>query len=127
MATRETPNSSPQLLARELRPRHQRFEFGPHDRGVNPAIERPLRKAAIGARNYVFTADGLGKTYDTLCNKLRMFHHIGGMADDAWNERLAGGQFHILPDLPFVLVSRIGALDHIGADVDAQDEIDNVA
>src|SRR3954471_22282489 len=68
--------SSPHLLAREPSPRYQRFEFCPHDRGVDAAIERPLRKAAVGTRDHVLATQQFGEAYDTLCDKFRMFHHI---------------------------------------------------
>ena len=55
-----------------------------------------------------------------------MLHHVGGVADDTGDQHLAGGQLDVAPHLPLVLVARIGALDHIGADANRQDEIDDV-
>ena len=68
----------------------------------------------------------LRQPHDALGDQLRMLDDIGGVADDAGNEHLARRQFRALPHAPFVLVARIGAFDDEGADLHAEDEIDDV-
>src|SRR3954468_9586715 len=93
---------------------------------MDTAIERALRKAAIGPCHDVLAPKHACKSLDALRYQLRMFHNIGGVADDARNQYASGWQLDVLPDLPFMLVPRIGRLDHIGARPHLQDEIDDV-
>src|SRR4051794_16581864 len=55
-----------------------------------------------------------------------MLNHVGRVADDTGNEYLAVRQLDALPDLPFMLVTGIRRLDHIGAGPHLEDEIDDV-
>ena len=55
-----------------------------------------------------------------------MLDHVGGVTDDTGNQDLPGAEFSILPDLPFMLVARVGTLDDISADFHLQDQVDNV-
>src|SRR6516164_9946145 len=97
--------SVPQFFAGEARALCQRFELCPHDRGVDPPVERSLREAAIRSGEHVLASEEPGVADDALGNELGMLHHVGGVADDARDEHLARRQLHILPYLPFVLVT----------------------
>ena len=87
---------------------------------------RRLREATIGAAHDVFTADQSREAHQPLGDQFWMLDNIGGVADHARNELMAGRQFCRLPYPPFVLVARIGHLDAVTARFDAQHEIDNV-
>src|SRR5713101_4474784 len=54
--------SIPQLLAREPRALDQRLELRPHDGRMHAAIERALRKAAVGADHHVLAPEQIGET-----------------------------------------------------------------
>src|SRR5262249_61683500 len=94
--------------------------------GAPPPVDRSLREAPTRPRQHVLASEEPRVADDALGDELGMFHHVGGVADDTRDEHLARGQLHILPHLPFVLVTRIGALDHVGADVHLEDEVDDV-
>src|SRR3954470_21960271 len=78
------------------------LELRPHDRWMHTPVDFFLREAAVGAGNQVLAADARGESRETLGDKLRMFHHVRAVADDARHENLAGRQLHLLPHLPFV-------------------------
>src|SRR5262245_46375020 len=99
---------TPQLLARKPRALGERFELRPHDRGMDPAMERALREAAVGAGDDVLTADELAEPHDPLGDERGMLDHISGVTDDARNEHLPLWQLDVLPHHPFMLVARIG-------------------
>src|SRR6202040_664925 len=117
---------TPQLRAGEARALHQGVELRPHNAGVDPAVKRPLGKAAIGSGKKIFASDQPRGTHDPLGDELRMFDYIGGMTDDAGNEQPVRRQFSRFPHPPFMFVTRIGALDDISADLHTQNEIDDV-
>src|SRR5215470_4797456 len=118
--------SAPQLLAGEARAFDQCLELGPHDGRMNAAMERALREAAVGPGDHVLAPQQTREPYDPLGDELRMLHHIGGVADDAWDEQPALGHLDVLPHYPFMLMARIRALDHVGADLHAQDQVYDV-
>ena len=89
-------------------------------------MERPLREAAVGSRHQVLTPDQLADAHQPLGDEFRMLHYVGGVADDAGHQRLAARQLDLLPDAPFVLVARVGALDEIGPGFDFQHEVDDI-
>ena len=68
---------------------HQRAELGPHDAGMDPAVKRPLREAAIGSGKKIFASDQPRDAHNPFGNELRMFDHIGSMTDDARNKQPA--------------------------------------
>src|SRR5579883_1582087 len=94
---------------------------------MDAAVKRTLGKTAIGSSNQVLASDESGQSRDTLGHQLRMLHDIGGVADHARDKHLAGGQLHLAPHLPFVLVARIGTLDHERTDTRLENEINDVA
>ena len=69
---------------------------------------------------HVLAADDLGEPHQPLRHQLGMLDDVGGVADDAGDELLAGRQLRGLPHRPFVLVARVGLLDAVGADVHLQ-------
>src|SRR6266849_7544868 len=97
----------PQLPARESSALDQRLQLGPHDRGMNAAIEGALRKAAVGARHHVLAPQEIGEAQDALGDKLGVLDHIGDVADHAGDQHLARRQFHVPPYLPFMLVAGV--------------------
>src|SRR4029450_3033685 len=56
---------------------------------------------------------------------LRTFTPVRAWADEPRHENLPGRQLPLLPDLPFVLMTRIGSLQQIRAGVHFQDQIDD--
>ena len=56
-----------------------------------------------------------------------MLDDVRRVADDARGERLAGRQVDVLPDAPLVLVARVGVLVEVGAGVDLEHELQDVA
>jgi len=54
-------------------------------------------KAAIGAGDYVFSADDLGIADKSFGNELRVLDDVAGMRDYARDQDLAGGQPNRLP------------------------------
>src|SRR5687767_12913920 len=93
---------------------------------MHPAVERALREAAVRTSNHVLAANELGQPDDPLRNEFRMLDHVGSVTDYAGNEQPALRQFHILPKLPLMLVTRIRAFEDIRSDLNAQDKIDNI-
>jgi hypothetical protein len=93
------------LLAR--RALRERLELRPHDRRVDAPVERPLREAAIRSGEHALAPDELAVADDGLGDELGMFHHIGGVTDDARDQRLACRQLHLLPHFPKALAERL--------------------
>ena len=89
---------------------------------MNPAAE-----TAVGRGDHPLAADQIGEPLDPLGHQLRVFDHIGGVADDSWQDQFAVRQLDVLPHLPFVLVADIAGLEGIGLHVDGQHHIDDVA
>src|SRR5262249_37479149 len=83
-------------------------------------------QAAIGAGNDVLTTNEAREAHDAVGDELGMLDDIGRVADDTRDENLARGQRRRLPELPLVLVARVGRLDRVGTRLDSQHEIKNV-
>ena len=83
-------------------------------------------ETAIGAGNDVVAPDQAGQPHDAFGNQFRMLDDVGGVADHAGNEHFALGQLGLFPHPPFVLVARIGAFDHQRADIEPQNNVDDV-
>ena len=62
----------PQFLAGEPRAFGQRLELRPHDLRMDAAVERALRKAAIGAGDHVLAADDLRQPNDAFGDQFGM-------------------------------------------------------
>ena len=122
-----TPGACRAITRRQAaRPSSEALQLRPHDGGMHPLRERALGEAAIGAAHHVLAADDFGQPHDPLGHQLRMLDDVGGVADDAGDQLLAGRQLDALPHRPFVLVARIGLLDAVGADLHLQQQIDDV-
>src|SRR6185503_8255469 len=126
MKCRFSGSLGPELPARKPGSFAQRFQLRPHHRRMHAAIERPLRKAAIGAGDHVLAADNTRQARNALGHQLRMLDDIGGMTDDTGNQHLARTELCIFPYLPFVFMTRVGALDDVGAHLHLQDQVDDL-
>src|SRR5260370_11538355 len=87
---------------------------------------RPLREAAVRARDHVLSPDQPRQTNDAFGDELRMLDDVGGVADHAGDQNRVLGQLELLPQPPFVLVPRIGELDGIAAGAHLQHQIGDV-
>src|ERR1700730_10533210 len=114
--------STPQLTAGQSCPLRQRFELGPSDLRMHSAAE-----AAIGGGDDPLPADEVGEAGNPLADELEMLDHIGGVADDTRQDQLVVGKLDVLPDLPLVLMADVARLERVGAGVDGQHDIDDVA
>src|SRR6185312_7205861 len=72
MKCRFSGSLGPELPARKPGSFAQRFQLRPHHRRMHAAIERPLRKAAIGAGDHVLAADNTRQARNALGHQLRM-------------------------------------------------------
>ena len=54
-----------------------------------------------------------------------MLDDVGGMADDPGDQHHILRQLHVRPHLPFMLMTRIGPLDHERADLQLEDQVDD--
>src|ERR1041385_2147543 len=86
-----------------------------------------LREPAVSAGNQVLAADVCGEPRETLGDELGMFHHVRAVADDTGHENFSGRQLYLLPDFPFVLMTRVRRLQQIRACVHLQDQIDDLS
>ena len=100
----------------------QRLELGPGDVAVDAAAE-----AAVGRGDDALAADQLGEAADALGHQLGMLDHVGGMAHHAGQDQPVVGQLGVLPHRPLVLVAHVAGLERIGAGVDRQHHVDDVA
>src|ERR1700680_1296752 len=117
----------PKFSARELRTFGQRFQFRPHDRGVNTAVELLLGKAAIRTSDNVFAARHAGESHDAFRDEFRMFNTVVAVADAPGNQHLAIRQLHIFPHPPFMLVTWTARFDQISSRADFQNEVDDLS
>src|ERR1043166_853550 len=84
---------------RQLEPGDLRIAARPPDKGA---------EAAVGAADHVLLADDVGEAFETLRHEARVLDMIGQGVDDAGNEADAVRNLDAFPNLPFVLVTRIG-------------------
>ena len=96
-----------ELFCRDPRPFCARREFGPG----NFRMANALAKAAVGSRDDIFLAHDARVANQPLGHQLRVLDQVGRVPDDTRDERLAVGQFDVLPDRPVVFVARVGCLD----------------
>src|SRR3982074_3254347 len=93
---------------------------------MDAAVERPLRKAAIGSGDHILAAQGLRVADDALGDEFGVLDDVGGVADDTRDQYFALGQFDVLPDFPLMFVARIGPFDQEGADIGLHQYVDDV-
>ena len=67
----------------------------------------PPTQAAVGARDDVVAADEFGERDDTIGNQLRVLDEVGGVADNARNQDLPGGEFYVAPDFELMFVADV--------------------
>ena len=72
-------------------------------------------EAAVGAGDYALAADHDGIAHDALRHELRMLDQVDAVRHTPGISIFSSGSLTVLPDLPFVLVARVGGLDQIGA------------
>src|SRR5262249_14648246 len=69
---------------------------------------QPTRaEAAVRPRNDIFAPDHRRVVADALCDQLWVLDRIGVVANDARDEDLARWQLDVLPEMPFVGVTRV--------------------
>ena len=61
-------------------------------------------QAAVGAGDDVVLADDFSERDDAIGYQFRVLDEIGGVADDAWNRDLPGGEFYVAPNFEFMFV-----------------------
>jgi hypothetical protein len=71
-------------------------------------------EAAIGRRDDTFPADNIGEPKQPLGDEFGMFHHVGGVTDNARQNELAVRQLDVLPDRPFVLMADVTGFKRVG-------------
>src|SRR5262245_55365908 len=72
---------------------------------------QPTRaEAAIRPRNDIFAPDHRRIVADALRHQLRVLDRIGVVADDDRDEDLSRWQLDLLPEMPFVCVTRVRRL-----------------
>src|SRR3981081_304326 len=127
MPTYMPPSPTPQLLAGDLRALDPRLELRPHDARVHLLRAGEGGEAAIGAGDDVLAPDHLGVAPDTLGHQFGVLDQHSRVADDAGDERLALWQPGGLPQLPLMLVARVGGLEGNRPATALKDDGDEIA
>ena len=124
MGAKALLGSSPQLSSCNARSLTQCRELGPDDARMNLARGRKAGKTAIGAGNHVLAPDDASKAADPLRNGLGMLDEVGGVGDDPRDQQLTVRQFDILPDAPFMFVTRVAGFKLIGTGLHSEHDVD---
>ena len=74
----------------------------------------------------ILAPDNVGEGFDALRDQLGMLDNVGGVADHARHDDLAGRQLDVLPDCPFVLVTDVAGLETVGLCAHLEHEIDDL-
>src|SRR3984893_419135 len=117
----------PELARSEAGAFREAGELGPDDRRVDRGLADPGTVAAITAGDDVLAADEIGIAGDALGNQFGVLDEIGLRLDDAGDQHLAIRQFHLLEDLPFVRMTRVGSLEGETARLGQKDGLDDVS
>jgi len=80
----------------------------------------PSAKAAIGPGDDVLTPNSVRVRHDPVSDELGMLDDVRRMADDARDKNFSICEFHITPNLVFVLMADIGGFHRISLRLDAQ-------
>src|SRR5688500_10246153 len=108
--------SVPECLCCQARALRKRLEFRPHDTWMDVRLAPRLRReTAVGTSDHVFSSDSLCEADNALRDQLRVLHEIRRVGDNPGDNGLALRQPHRLPDVIFVLVTRVGRLERVGA------------
>ena len=100
---------APQPLRRKPRAFGECGELRP-----NQILMQAGAQPAIGAGDHVVAPDRYGEVANPLRDQLGMLDEVGGVADHARHDDLAGGQLDVLPQPPFVLVTNIAGFETAG-------------
>src|SRR4030095_13978461 len=84
-------------------------------------------QAAVGAADDVFSAGDFSERNDAIGYQFRVLDEIGSVADDAWDEDLSGGEFHVAPDFVLMFVADVTGFDQVRLGVDLENDVDDVA
>src|SRR5579872_458250 len=103
--------AAPETFAREPRPRSERLKLHPAERRKHRAEAGKGPESAVASRDDSVFSDDRAVALDTLRHHLRVLDIVGVRADHTGNENLVRRQLDALPDLPLVLVTRIGTFD----------------
>src|SRR5215469_12582794 len=121
-AERVMSRSAPELPGGAPGALDEGLELRPRDLRMDAAAE-----TAIGRRNDPLPPDQPRKAHDPIGDELGVFDDIRRMADDARHDQFAVGQFDVPPHLPFMRMAHIAGLERVGAGLDRQHYIDDVA
>src|SRR5687768_12400966 len=113
---------TPEPLRGDARALGHRGELGPDD----ALVAHARAETAVNAGDDVLFADDVGVLHQAIGDEPWVLDHVGVMADDAGDEDLAVREWYILPHLPLVVVARVGRLERVSADVDLQDQVQDV-
>src|SRR3989454_4345082 len=103
------PSALPELSRRQARAFHERLELRPRD--LRMADARP--EAAVRPRHHVLAPDDPRVLHEALGHELGVLDEIAGVADDAGDEDLAGGELDVFPHAPLAGGARVRRLDGI--------------
>lgn len=73
----------------------------------------------------MFSRPTMFAIYSPLGHEFGVLNDIGRMADDSGEQNFSFRKFHILPDHPLMLMTRVGHFERIGASVCFYQEINN--
>ena len=65
-------------------------------------------KPTISTGNDVLSSNNSGKAHDAFSDEFWMLHQVGRVTDDPGDEDFARGWLHLLEDVVFMFVSRVG-------------------
>src|SRR4030095_8240031 len=112
----------PKLPPGDRGPVRERLQLRPRELRVDAAAE-----PTVGAGNDRIASDEASEAADAIGDELGMLDDVGGVADDAGDEDLAGRQLDVFPDSPLVLVAHVAGFEGVRLAVHRQHHIDDVA
>ena len=114
-------------LLREAGSVHERVEFRPLHRRMDPPDQWALREAAVTAGRDSLGTDQPCQAHDPIAHELRVLDDVRRVAHQTGHEHLARWQLDVPTDPPLVFMAGVGLLEGVRSDRNLQDEIDNVA
>src|SRR5271166_994171 len=116
----------PELVRGEARAFRQAGQLRPYNGRIDRSLADPGTVAAIASGDDIFAADEPGVAGYALGNQFGVLDKIGLRFDDTGDQHLAVGQFHVLEDLPFMRMTRVGRLEGEAARPGQKDGFDDV-
>src|SRR3989442_4737491 len=113
----------PELSRRQSRAFHERLELRPRD--LRMADTRS--ETAVRPRDHVLAPDEPRVLHEALGDELGVLDEVAGVADDAGNEDLAGGELDVFPHPPLVVVTRVRRLAGIALRAHGGDQVHELA